>query len=162
MTFHPVRIGVLSDSHGELDPWVLTALKGVDHILHAGDVESTRTIPALQRIARVTHVAGNMDGYTRTNRTAVATCTGFSFYVIHDIERLDIDPKAAGMHAVIHGHTHRADISWENGVLYLNPGSVSRPRSGPGPSLADSCTRRLCTCRSEFSTMRHVGSIILF
>jgi len=132
---HP-RIGVISDTHGHLPRWVIDNLKGAAHIVHAGDIESTRIIPELGRIAPVTHVAGNMDGYTRTNRTAVATFAGFQLYVIHDLERLDIDPKAGGMHAVIHGHTHRPDITWNGGVLYLNPGSVSRPRSGPLPSMA--------------------------
>ncbi|NLN61311.1 MAG: YfcE family phosphodiesterase [Myxococcales bacterium] len=137
MTTPPVaRIGVLSDSHGYPDDWVFAALRSCTHIIHAGDVQSDRLIAALQRMAHLTWVDGNMDGYRPTRTTALTTIAGFSFFVLHDLERLDLDPAAAQVHAVIHGHTHRPDITWRRGVLYLNPGSVSYPRMGKVPSLA--------------------------
>jgi putative phosphoesterase len=48
-------------------------------------------------------------------------------YVLHDLSELDLDPRAGGIDAVISGHTHRPAIKEQNGVLYLNPGSVSYP-----------------------------------
>ena len=49
-------------------------------------------------------------------------------YVIHDLAQLDIDPAAAGFHAVVSGHSHRAEIIERNGVHYVNPGSAGPRR----------------------------------
>jgi hypothetical protein len=46
---------------------------------------------------------------------------------LHDLQQLDLDPKAAGFHIVVSGHTHKPGYSQRGGVLYLNPGS-SGPR----------------------------------
>src|SRR5438034_4370064 len=54
-------IGLIADTHGYLDPRVPPALKGVDLILHAGDIGAEGVLAALKRIARVTAVAGNND-----------------------------------------------------------------------------------------------------
>ena len=56
-----VRIGVISDTHGYLDPQVLAEFAGVQHIIHAGDIMDAATLEALETIAPVTAVAGNMD-----------------------------------------------------------------------------------------------------
>jgi predicted phosphodiesterase len=53
---------------------------------------------------------------------------GISLYVLHDIGMLDLNPAAAGFHAVISGHTHRSAIENRNGVYYLNPGSAGPKR----------------------------------
>jgi len=50
------------------------------------------------------------------------------FYVLHDVRQLDLVPEASGFHAVISGHTHQAEQSERNGVLYLNPGSAGPKR----------------------------------
>ena len=54
-------IGLIADTHGYLDPRVPTALKGVQLILHAGDIGAEGVLVALARIAPVTAVAGNND-----------------------------------------------------------------------------------------------------
>src|SRR5450756_389911 len=56
-----IRIGVISDTHGYLDPQVLAEFAGVQHIIHAGDIMDAATLEALETIAPVTAVAGNMD-----------------------------------------------------------------------------------------------------
>jgi putative phosphoesterase len=126
-------VGVISDTHGPLTEEAAEALVGVDHIICAGDLMSPEVLPALQRIARrVTAVRGNMDGREPTRSlpwTAVAEVGGAALYVLHDLADLDLDPRAAGFAAVIHGHTHRAEIEWRDNVLYLNPGSAGAPRS---------------------------------
>ena len=53
---------------------------------------------------------------------------GRLFYLVHSLEDLDIDPRAAGVVAVISGHSHRAKIDERDGVLYLNPGSAGPRR----------------------------------
>ena len=57
------RIGVISDTHGLLRPGVRGAFDGVEHILHAGDVDQSRVLDGLRAIAPVTAVRGNMDSY---------------------------------------------------------------------------------------------------
>lgn len=132
-------IGVVSDTHGPLSAAAYRALQGVDWIIHAGDIIDDDVIPRLESIAPVVAVRGNMDGTGGNGtlqRTAYSTIAGLGFYVLHDIYQLDVDPVAAGISVVIHGHTHRADIRWKDGVLYLNPGSAGYPRGARRASVA--------------------------
>ena len=124
-------VGVVSDTHGLLRPAVLDKLQGVDHIIHAGDVDRPDILEALQAVAPLSAVRGNVDRgiwaqalpYTRTLEVA-----GHILYVLHDLGQLNLDPAAAGFAAVIYGHSHQPEIRRENGVLYLNPGSVGPRR----------------------------------
>lgn len=130
-------IGVISDTHGELSPEAARALAGVNCIVHAGDIVGDHVIRDLSRISEVVAVRGNMDRYGRAGTlpgTAVADVGGISLYVLHDLFDLDIDPAAAGVSVVVHGHTHRAEITWKRGVLYINPGSA-RPRGQDGATV---------------------------
>lgn len=56
-----IRVGLLSDTHGYIDEGILTALQGCDRILHAGDIGSPEVISALQELAPVYAVYGNID-----------------------------------------------------------------------------------------------------
>ena len=53
---------------------------------------------------------------------------GKLIYMLHAREDLDLHPHAAGIAAVILGHSHQPEISWSNGVLYFNPGSAGPRR----------------------------------
>ena len=124
-------VGVISDTHGLLRPSALAALQGCDLILHAGDVCGPEIIDALQDVQRTVFVRGNMDRFTSGTPmpgTEAVDFAGKRFYVLHDLYELDLDPKAAGLDAVIHGHTHTPDITYKDDVLYLNPGSIGPKR----------------------------------
>ena len=56
-----VRIGVIADTHGRFDSTVRRHCKGVDHILHAGDIGDRSVIEQLEQIAPITAVSGNVD-----------------------------------------------------------------------------------------------------
>ena len=56
-----MKIGILSDTHGLLRDEVKEGLAGVDHIIHAGDIDTPEVIDALERIAPLTVVRGNAD-----------------------------------------------------------------------------------------------------
>ncbi|HEV2647386.1 MAG TPA: metallophosphoesterase family protein [Acidobacteriaceae bacterium] len=126
----PITIGVISDTHGLLRPAAVDALQGVDHILHAGDVGDIHVLDALRMIAPVIAIRGNVDvsgACAILPPTEAVEIKGRLFYLLHNLEHLDISPHAAGIAAVIFGHTHRAEIRHDN-VLYLNPGSAGPRR----------------------------------
>lgn len=126
-----MRIGVISDTHGLLRPEALTALKGVDHILHAGDVGDAAILDRLSQVAPLTAIRGNID---RSGPCAALPATeavelhGRLFYLLHALADLDLKPEAAGISAVISGHSHKASVETRNGVLFLNPGSAGPRR----------------------------------
>jgi uncharacterized protein len=132
-------LGVISDTHGTLTPEAVRALKKVDFIIHAGDIDSPDVLTALSDIAPVTAVRGNMDrgGWTKDlSRTQVVAIGGIAIYVLHDVNMLDLDPASAGFKAVVSGHTHRPSIEKRNGVLYINPGSAWWPRANYPATIA--------------------------
>jgi uncharacterized protein len=65
----------------------------------------------------------------------VVTIAGQSIYVVHDLGQITVDPKAAGIAAVVCGHTHQPKSEVLDGVLYFNPGSAGPRRYGRPVSL---------------------------
>lgn len=127
------RVGVISDTHGLLRKEAIRELRGCDHIIHAGDVGKPEILEQLKEIAPLTAVCGNVDSGAWAGvlpLTAVAQVGEASFCVIHNIHDLVIDPAAAGMQAVIYGHSHHATQEWKQGVFYFNPGSAGPLRFG--------------------------------
>jgi putative phosphoesterase len=126
-----IRIGLISDTHDLVRPHVKRALAGVRHILHAGDICGGDVLAELVRIAPVTAVRGNNDRGAWANdlrETELVEIGGVSIYMLHDLADLAIDPRAAGVHAVISGHSHRPLIEERDGVLFVNPGSAGPRR----------------------------------
>ncbi len=138
-----MRIGVLSDTHGYLDPRAKAALRGVEHILHAGDIGNLQIITDLEAIAPVQAVYGNVDSGTSIQRrfpgVQKITLDGVRIYMTHiggQIEKMaDTLPRPIP-HVYIFGHTHVALIETYADVLFLNPGAAGRPRFGGGISVA--------------------------
>ena len=124
-------LGLISDTHGLLRPEALTALQGVDRILHAGDIGAQEILAQLEAIAPVTAVRGNADTepWSRTlPETEMIEAESKFLYLLHDLSRLDLKPEAAGIAAIIYGHSHQPKIKEKNGVLYVNPGSAGPRR----------------------------------
>ena len=124
-------IGVISDTHGLLRPQAVKALKGVELIVHAGDIGGPEVLSALEQIAPVQAVRGNTDRGEFGDSlplTRVVEVGGLQLYVLHELFTLDLDPAAAGLAAVIFGHSHRPHQEQKDGVLYLNPGSAGPRR----------------------------------
>ena len=134
-----MRIGIISDTHGLMRPEALQALQGSDLILHAGDVGGQEILDALEEIAPVRAVRGNMDGGAwaqRLPKTQWVEVGDHTFYLLHDLEKIDLVPKAAGISMVVSGHTHQPRHAHRNGVHYLNPGSAGPRRFSRPVSLA--------------------------
>jgi putative phosphoesterase len=126
-----MKIGIISDTHGLLRSEAVELLLGSDHIIHGGDIGSPEIIPALEKIAPVTAIRGNVDTQAWARQfaeTEVVELSGVLFYVIHDVNAIDLNPKAAGFAAVISGHSHQPKQEMKDGVLYFNPGSAGPRR----------------------------------
>jgi putative phosphoesterase len=126
-----MKVGVVSDTHGLLRPEVLDAFAGVAHILHLGDVGDAEILERLRAIAPVTAIRGNID---TSNPCASLPAIEYvalgntNLYLIHNVQQLDLDPSAAGLHAVLFGHTHKPLLEWRKGVLFFNPGAAGPRR----------------------------------
>lgn len=106
-------------------------MHGSDYIIHAGDVGKPEILDQLRAIAQLTAIRGNIDkaAWARTlPETDVVEIGGVSIYVLHDIGQLDLKPEAAGLAAVISGHSHIPRQEMRDGVLYFNPGSAGPRR----------------------------------
>jgi putative phosphoesterase len=126
-----MKIGIISDTHGLLRPEAVEFLRGSEHIIHAGDIGSPEIVPALKKLAPVTAIRGNVDVQPWARglaETEVVELEGHHIYVIHDVNALDFDPRAAGFAAVISGHSHKPAQATKHGVLYFNPGGAGPRR----------------------------------
>ena len=124
-------IGVISDTHGLLRPEAVAALRGVEHILHAGDVGDVAILDELRKIAPVTAIRGNVDvsgACAKLPATDVVELGGKLFYLVHSVHDLDINAVAAGVAMVVSGHSHKASVQVRDGVVFFNPGSAGPRR----------------------------------
>jgi len=124
-------LGVISDTHGLLRPEALSAVQGSDAIIHSGDVGERAILDQLKAIAPTYAVRGNVDTERWCEslpRTEVVHLQNVSLYVLHNLRELDVNPKAAGFQIVVSGHTHKPNAHWDDGVLYINPGSAGPRR----------------------------------
>ena len=124
-------VGIISDTHGLLRPQAVEALEGVDVIVHAGDVGRAEVLGKLKQVAPVFAVRGNVDTEVWAQElplTAVVEVDDVSFYVLHNLQDLDLRPDGAKFDFVISGHTHQAQQFERRGVLYVNPGSAGPRR----------------------------------
>ena len=106
-------------------------MRGSQHIIHAGDIGSPEILPTLSAIAPVTAIRGNVDKTPWSRKlpeTEVFEARGISIYVLHDLAKLDLDPRAAGFAVVVSGHSHIPKEETRDGVLYFNPGSAGPRR----------------------------------
>jgi putative phosphoesterase len=134
-----ITVGVVADTHGLLRPQLVDALRGVDRILHAGDIGRPYILDKLKAIAPLSVVRGNVDREEWAEalpKTEVIQVGSSFLYMLHILEELDLDPGAAGFAAVIYGHSHQPRIERKDGVLYLNPGSAGPRRFSLPVSLA--------------------------
>jgi putative phosphoesterase len=131
-----MRIGILSDTHGLLRDEVVKALDGVDHIIHAGDIDRKEVIDSLVSIAPVTVVRGNADKDWAEHipMTASIDLSGKRFYVIHNKAKIESD--LSGYDVVVYGHSHKYSYTEKDGQIWFNPGCCGKRKPGQEISLA--------------------------
>ena len=137
-----MKLGIISDTHGWLDPAVLKLFAGVEHILHAGDIGPDGIIAGLEAVAPVTAVLGNTDSSPTFRLTEAVTLAERKFLVHHIVNpraltgELRLRIARVRPDAVVFGHTHKAWCETIDGVLYLNPGYAGKPKFGAVRSVA--------------------------
>ena len=126
-----IVIGVVSDTHGLLRPEAITALGGVDRIVHAGDIGPPAILDRLREIAPVIAVRGNNDRErwaAALPEVVVIDIAGARVCVIHDVKELRVDPVREGLDVIVSGHSHRPSVERRGRLLLLNPGSAGPRR----------------------------------
>jgi putative phosphoesterase len=143
MAFSGARIvGLISDTHGLLRPRVHEALKGVELILHAGDVGGHEILAELRLIAPVRAVFGNTDppGDPELVEEILVDLGGTWVHVSHGHEVGSPTPAALAARydadVIVYGHTHRQLITKLDGRLFVNPGAAGPKRFNLKPSVA--------------------------
>ena len=124
------RIGVISDTHGLVRPEAVAVLAGSELLLHAGDIGGPEVLRALEEVAPVVCVRGNV----ATGPWARALpererleLDGSVVLLVHDRSEVE-DGELEGVDLVVCGHSHRPGVTRERGVLHLNPGSAGPRR----------------------------------
>ena len=134
----PTRIGIVSDTHGQVFPALHELFERVERILHAGDVGPESITDELEILAPVEAVRGNCDPLLPSDRypvyrlTEIAGCRFLLTHIVDDPlhpdgelgQRIEIDRP----NVVLYGHTHRPRILENNGILFVNPGSAGPRR----------------------------------
>lgn len=121
-------VGVIADTHGLVRPEAVAALRGVDLILHAGDIGKPEVIEKLETIAPVTAIRGNIDtgdwaeGFPDSR---VMEIGGLSLFMLHNLKEIG---SAEGFDVVVSGHSHKPVIESRGGILFVNPGSAGPRR----------------------------------
>jgi putative phosphoesterase len=125
-----MRVGVISDTHGLLRPQVIEAFRGVDHILHAGDIGGEDVLAGLGAIAKVTAVAGNNDAWRcgPAGRTARVVLDGLRFLLVHIRDDAAAELRREPADVVVFGHSHKPLEERREGVWWFNPGSAGPRR----------------------------------
>ena len=132
-----IRIGVIADTHGLFDPAIRLHFKGVDRILHAGDIGDRSVIEQLGQIAPVTAVSGNVDSYEQSGfpSEVVIELAGRRIairHILYEGGKLTKEGRAflecEQPDICIFGHTHQPRMEWLGQTLLFNPGSAGPRR----------------------------------
>ena len=131
ITLKKGRIGLISDTHGLVRPEALAALKGVDLIVHAGDIGKSEVLDALQAIAPVAAIKGNNDTAPWARQIPEILdlhVDDTTLRVIHNVHDFKADPARADIRVIISGHSHKPSVVTRDGVLFVNPGGAGPRR----------------------------------
>jgi putative phosphoesterase len=138
----PIVVGLISDTHGLLRPSVHEALKGVELILHAGDVGGQEILDELRIIAPVRAVYGNTDPVDdpALEQELVVPVGELAIHVSHGHELGSPTPEKLlstyPQKILVYGHTHRQLVTHADGRLVVNPGAAGARRFKLEPSVA--------------------------
>ncbi|MFH1407186.1 MAG: metallophosphoesterase family protein [Candidatus Omnitrophota bacterium] len=133
-----MKVGVISDTHipfaaNDLPKSIYENFKGVELILHAGDLAEMSVLEKLKKICKTVAVRGNMDSHAVKKALAqkeIIKVRNFTLGLIHgegppsgicDLVREAF--RGEKVDAIVFGHSHSPLCETHNGILYFNPGS---------------------------------------
>lgn len=132
-----LKIGLVSDIHGQFDKRIKNLFKDVSHIICAGDIGGINIIHQLSEIAPTFAVLGNTDTDLRDilPEYIFYKVDGLKIFVSHIIEKhnpnwTELSKLIYSLKPdlVIYGHTHNYAASSSNNIIFINPGSVGIKR----------------------------------
>jgi hypothetical protein len=146
-----VTVGILSDSHGFLDPRIAETVNQCDHIVHAGDIFNASVLQQLKPKKALIAVAGNNDyaGVWDDDEADVVNALpayaelelpGGLLVIEHghrlgnrpDHQQLRADHTSARL--IVYGHTHHRALDQDIFPWVVNPGASGKVRTHGGPS----------------------------
>ena len=128
------KILVIADTHDKLPPRILELAKDAEEIWHLGDVCGEHILDELRAIGpKLTVVRGNCDSNYDWPLTVDLKREGLRFRLQH----IPPEHPPENVDVVLHGHTHVPRNERWRGVLFLNPGCVTRPNRGSPRSAAE-------------------------
>ena len=146
-----VRVGILSDTHGYLDPRILDAVNTCEHIIHAGDICGASVLEQLKPGIALHAVAGNndhpaawpVDEHDVVNalpKQINLELPGGLVIIEHghrlgntpDHDQFRWDHAEARM--IVYGHTHKRITDQSTEPWVVNPGAAGNVRTKGGPS----------------------------
>ena len=129
-----MNILVLADTHNHLPANIDALAAGADEIWHLGDVCAPGILETLENVGPpVTMVRGNCDSNLEWPQTVDLQRNGLRLRLVHTPP----DRVPENTDVVLHGHTHVPRNERREGVLFLNPGCVTRPNRGAAASVAN-------------------------
>ena len=144
-------VGILSDSHGHLDPRIKDMVNQCDYIVHAGDIFNANVLNQLKAKKEIIAVAGNNDfaGFWDKSETDIVEALPDSaklelpggLLIVEHGHRLGNHPDHdqlrwdhAEARLVVYGHTHHRVIDQKAEPWVINPGASGKVRTHGGPS----------------------------
>ena len=128
-----LRVFVLADTHDHLPENLEELAEGADEIWHLGDVCAPSLIVRLENVGPpLTLVRGNCDSNPEWPLVVDLKRNRLRFRLVH----VPPDEPPENIDVLLHAHTHVPRNERRGGVLFLNPGCVTRPNRGAPPSVA--------------------------
>ncbi len=128
------EIGIFSDTHGWLDPQLLSDFESCDEVWHAGDIGNLSVIRNWQLKGNLRAVWGNIDGMDvryETHEYLHFTIQGFPVLMVHIAGKFPrFTPQVKALiqklkpKMLVCGHSHICKVAMEGGILYVNPGAA--------------------------------------
>ena len=137
------KIGIFSDTHGDISNLCCfkERLGQLDSLFHLGDVVEDAAPLASLLNTGIVSVRGNCDPWSSAPIKQIVSWDSHRILLLHGhtcFGKLSLcyQAESEGCNSVCYGHSHIASIEEYNGILLINPGSLSLPRSSKGPSCA--------------------------
>ena len=154
MTSTPVtRIGIISDTHGVLDPRIADVLADCDIAIHAGDIMGQHVLEQIKpRSGKIVAIRGNNDNefiwdtaehpaLEKLEHVGHLKLPGGDLVVVHGHlhggnhpDHVVMRQEFPNVRTIIYGHSHKMVCDTDELPWVINPGAAGETRNKGGPS----------------------------